>query len=154
MRCYAEISVNLCGTSASLCVGILIKVYYMEINEITKTIIGCAIKLHKSLGPGLLESAYEECLAYDLEEAGLSVVRQKAVPIEYEGVKLDLGYRMDMLVENLIVVELKAVDAIIPVHEAQVLTYLKFSGKEVGLLINFNVVLFKQGIKRYIMSHK
>ena len=124
----------------------------METNKLTERIIGCAINLHKALGPGLLESAYEECLAYDLQKAGLKVVRQLEVPIIYQDVLLNLGYRMDLLVEDTIVVELKAVEAINPVHEAQVLTYLKFSKKEIGLLINFNVVLLKNGIKRFIMT--
>ena len=121
----------------------------MEINQITEKIIGCAIEVHKFLGPGLLESAYEECLYYEINTVGLFVERQKPVPIMYKEIKLECGYRIDLLVENRVVVELKTVDAFSPVHEAQILTYMKFAGKEIGLLINFDVVLLKNGIKRY-----
>ena len=121
----------------------------MEINKITEIIIGCAIEVHRALGPGLLESAYEECLAYELQLVGLKVERQKAVPVIYKEKKLDCGYRMDLLVENQVVLELKTVDALCPVHEAQVLTYLRFAEKRIGLLINFNVTVLKNGIKRY-----
>jgi len=103
------------------------------------------------LGPGLLESAYEECLAYELRNAGMRVEQQKALPIVYKDIKLDCGYRIDILVEDTVVVELKSVDALNPVHEAQVLTYLKFSGKKIGLLMNFNVTLLKNGMKRYML---
>jgi len=123
----------------------------MQCNEITGGIIGAAIEVHKVLGPGLLESAYEECLAYELIEKGLKFERQKAIPVVYKNIKLDCGYRIDLLVENLIVVELKAQDVILPVHEAQILTYLKFAEKKIGLLINFNVTVLKAGIKRYIL---
>ena len=122
----------------------------MVINKITETIIGCAIEVHRNLGPGLLESAYEECLFYELQKAGLSVERQKPVPVVYKEKKLECGYRIDLLVENMVVVELKTVDAFNPVHEAQILTYMKFSNKQIGLLINFNVTMLKNGIKRYI----
>ena len=121
----------------------------MDINKITEKIIGCAIEVHKELGPGLLESAYEECLFYELQQAGLNAERQVPVPVIYKEIKLDCGYRMDILVEKKVVVELKTVDTIIPVHEAQILTHLRFAKKEVGLLINFNVTLLKNGIKRY-----
>jgi GxxExxY protein len=121
----------------------------MEINEITQRIIGCAIEVHKALGPGLLESAYEECLAYELNKEGLNLRRQQPTPVVYKDVKLDCGYRIDILVENLVVLELKVVDAINPVHDAQVLTYMKFSGKPIGLLINLNVTVLKNGIKRF-----
>ena len=121
----------------------------MEINEITQKIIGCAIEVHKNLGPGLLESAYEECLAFELSKAGLYIKRQQPTPVVYKDIKLDCGYRIDILVENLIVIELKVVDEFHPVHEAQVLTYMKFANKSTGLLINFNVTLLKNGIKRY-----
>lgn len=121
----------------------------MDINLITEKIIGCAIEVHKSLGPGLLESAYEECLYYELKNRGLTIERQKAVPVIYKEIKLDCGYRIDLLVENAVVVELKTVEAFNPVHEAQILTYMKFSNKSIGLLINFNVTLLKNGIKRY-----
>lgn len=121
----------------------------METNIITEKIIGCAIEVHKALGPGLLESAYEECLSFEMHKAGLFIERQKAVPVIYKDIKLECGYRIDILVENTIVVELKTVDAFNPVHEAQILTYMKFSNKSTGLLINFNVTLLKNGIKRY-----
>ena len=127
------------------------KIMELKHQELTHKIIGCAMEIHKLLGPGLLESAYEECLVYELINAGLLVERQKAVPVIYKEIKLECGYRMDMLVENTVVVELKTVDAFNDVHEAQVLTYMKFAMKPVGLLINFNVVLLKNGIKRYVM---
>lgn len=123
----------------------------MELNEITKKIIGCAIEVHKSLGPGLLESAYEECLSYELIKNGLKIQRQQPTPVVYKEIKLECGYRIDILVENSVVIELKAVDSINPVHEAQILTYMKFSNKSLGLLINFNVTVLKNGIKRYIL---
>lgn len=123
----------------------------MQINEITQRIIGCAIEVHKNLGPGLLESAYEECLAYDLSMTGLSIKRQQPVPVIYKDVKLECGYRIDILVENYVVVELKALDGINPVHKAQILTYMKFAEKKYGLLINFNVTLLKNGIRRFIL---
>jgi GxxExxY protein len=121
----------------------------MEINEMTEKVIGCAIEVHRLLGPGLLESAYEECLAFELQAKGLNIQRQKAVPVVYKEIKLDCGYRIDILVENTVVIELKTVDAFNPVHEAQILTYMKFAQKTIGLLINFNVTLLKNGIKRY-----
>ena len=120
----------------------------MNENDISGKIIGCAINVHKALGPGLLESAYEECLYYELMESGLKVVKQKPLPVIYKEVKLEAGYRVDLLVEDLVVVELKALDAINDVHIAQVLTYLKLSGCKLGLLINFNVNKLKDGIKR------
>jgi GxxExxY protein len=123
----------------------------MEINEITRRIIGCAIEVHKNLGPGLLESAYEECLSFELEKEGLMYKRQCPVPVVYKDIKLDCGYRIDLLVENAVVIELKVVEELNPVHEAQMLTYLKFSKMSVGLLINFNVTTLKAGIRRYIM---
>lgn len=121
----------------------------MELNEITEKIIGSAIEVHKELGPGLLESAYEECLAYELREFGFKVERQKAVPVVYKNIKLDCGYRIDILVEDRVVIELKSVDSLNPIHEAQILTYMKFANKNIGLLINFNVTLLKNGLKRY-----
>lgn len=122
----------------------------MDRNEITEIIIGCAIEVHKQLGPGMLESAYEECLYYELSNAGLQVERQKPVPVVYKEVKLECGYRIDLLVENAVVVELKVADGFNSVHEAQVLTYMKFAEKKTGLLINFNVTLLKNGLKRYV----
>ena len=110
------------------------------------------MNVHTKLGPGLLESAYEECLTYSLKQKGFVVERQKAVPIIYEDIHLEYGYRIDILVENRIILELKFVDALNPVHEAQILTYMKFSNKKIGLLINFNVVSLKNGIKRFIHS--
>jgi GxxExxY protein len=122
----------------------------MEINKITQKIIGCAIEVHRYLGPGLLEPAYEECLAFELKKAGLEIKRQIPTPVVYKDVKLDCGYRIDILVESIVVIELKVVDEINPVHEAQTLTYMKFSNKTVGLLINFNVTVLKNGIRRFV----
>lgn len=123
----------------------------MLFEDITKVIIGCAIDVHKELGPGLLESAYEECLYYELQKAGLKVEKQKTIPVVYKEIKLDCGYRADLIVEDKIVIELKTVDEFNPVLEAQILTYLKFAEKKLGLLINFNVLRLKDGIKRYIL---
>jgi GxxExxY protein len=117
----------------------------------TSPIIGAAIEVHRHLGPGLLESAYEECLCHELHLRGLVFERQVALPVSYKGLQLDCGYRIDMVVEQEVVIELKAVDKILPVHEAQLLTYLKISGKRVGLLINFNVPLLTQGIIRRVL---
>jgi GxxExxY protein len=123
----------------------------MEINKITESIIGASIEVHKSLGPGLLESAYERCLEHELKLRNIHVERQVPVPVIYKDLQLEYGYRIDLLVENKVIVEIKSVDVLHPVHEAQVLTYLKFAEKKVGLLINFNVKLLKQGLKRYIL---
>lgn len=122
----------------------------METNQITEKIIGCAIEVHKYLGPGLLESAYEECLYYELITQGLKVKRQVALPLVYKEVKLDAGYRIDLLIEDKVIIELKSVDALAGIHQAQLMTYLKLSGIKVGLLINFNVVRLKDGILRRI----
>jgi GxxExxY protein len=122
----------------------------MELNEVTEKIIGCAIKVHKALGPGLLENTYEVCLAHELAKTGLSVRTQVALPVVYDGIRLDAGYRIDLLVEEMAIVELKAIESIHPIHEAQVISYLKLSGKKVGLLINFNVKLLTSGVKRLI----
>jgi GxxExxY protein len=121
------------------------------INEITGKIIGASFKVHKELGPGLLESSYKECLHYVLSKEGLFVEKEKALPLIYEEVKLDVGYRLDLFVENKIVVEVKSVEALTDVHTAQVLTYLKLTGSKVGLLINFNVADLKKGIRRLIL---
>jgi GxxExxY protein len=121
----------------------------MEVNKITERIIGCAIDVHRMLGPGLLESAYEECLQYEMRLAGLHVERQKAIPVIYKEIKLDCGYRIDLLVEQNVVIELKTVECFNPVHEAQILTYMKFANKNIGLLINFNVTVLKNGIRRF-----
>jgi len=122
----------------------------MEINKITEQILGCAYKVHTELGPGLLESAYEECMYYELFHSGLSVEKQKALPLVYHEVKLEIGYRIDILVENQVVIEIKSVESLTDVHIAQVLTYLKLSHCKIGLLINFNVSSLKNGIKRLI----
>jgi GxxExxY protein len=119
-----------------------------ELDEITRNVIGGAIAVHKQLGPGLLESTYEACLAYELAEQGLAVERQKELPVIYRGVRLDCGYRIDMLVAGRVVLELKAVDQLLPIHEAQLLSYLKLSGCKLGLLINFNVKILTEGLKR------
>ena len=122
-----------------------------ELNEITQIIIGKAIEVHKALGPGLLEPAYQKCLAYELRMAGLEVQEEKPVPLLYKEVKLEQGYRIDLLVEDRVVVELKSVEKIMDVHQAQVLTQLKLGGYKVGLLINFNVTMLKHGLKRFMM---
>lgn len=114
-------------------------------------IIGKAIEIHKELGPGLLESAYKECLYYELITAGLKVEKEKPLPVIYKDIKLDQGYRIDLLIENKVVIELKTVDSFTDVHMAQVLTYLKFGHFKLGLLFNFNVTLLKNGIKRFVM---
>lgn len=121
-----------------------------ELNKITGEIIGAAIEVHKALGPGLLESAYQECLYYELINKGFSVSKEQAMPIVYKEVQLDHGYRMDLLVENKVVIEIKTVDAFSDVHFAQVLTYLRLGDYKLGLLINFNVLKLKDGIKRII----
>jgi GxxExxY protein len=123
----------------------------MELNKITEQIIGAAIEAHKVLGPGLMESAYEECLCRELELRGISFERQRALPVEYKGVRLDCGYRLDLVVEDSVVVEIKAVAAVEPIHEAQLLTYLKLGGWKLGLLINFNVPVLRDGIRRRIL---
>jgi GxxExxY protein len=125
-----------------------------DFNKITETIIGGAIAVHRALGPGLLESAYEACLGFELVDRGLSVERQKALPVKYRGVNLDCGYRIDLLVEGIIIIELKAVEKIDPIHKAQLLSYLKLSGCKLGLLINFNVRILKNGIHRIVLNLK
>jgi GxxExxY protein len=120
----------------------------MELNEISEKIIGCSIKVHRALGPGLLESTYEVCLVHELGKAGLNAKTQVALPVVYDGIKLDAGYRIDVLVEEEVIIELKAIDNLLPIHEAQLLSYLKLSNKKIGLLINFNVKLLRDGIKR------
>lgn len=123
-----------------------------ELNRITETIIGAAMAVHRELGHGLLESAYEACLVYELAEHRTAVEQQKALPVKYRGVKLDCGYRIDLLVEGKVIVELKAVERLEPIHEAQLLSYLKLSGCKVGLLINFNVKVLKSGIRRLVLG--
>lgn len=124
----------------------------IEYSKLTGEIISAAIVVHRELGPGLLESTYEACLFYGLEQRGLKVEKQRELPVCYHGVHLDCGYRIDLLVENSVIVELKAVDQLIPIHEAQLLSYLKLSGIKVGLLINFNVEVLKNGIKRHVLN--
>lgn len=125
----------------------------MELNLLTGEIIGAAIKVHKALGPGLLERTYLECLCIELELLGINFEKEKALPIKYEGLKLETAYRIDLLVEGKVIVELKAVETIKEVHKAQTLTYLKLSENEVGLLINFNVSRLKDGIKRFVNNY-
>ena len=124
----------------------------MELNQLTERVIGACMEIHKTLGPGLLESAYEECLCRELSLAGIGFERQRPLPVVYKGVRLDCGYRLDLVIEDKLVVELKTVQELSPVHEAQLLTYLKLSGLTVGLLINFNVPVLRRGIKR-IVNH-
>lgn len=121
-------------------------------NYLATEVIGAAINVHKTLGPGLLESAYKECLFYEIAKKGIRVEKEKPLPLIYEEIKLECGYRLDLLVENKLVVELKAIEALNEVHVAQVLTYLKVSGCKLGLLINFNVLLLKDGIRRIIKT--
>jgi len=123
----------------------------MDYEHITSVVIGCAMKVHSFLGPGLLESAYETCLVHELKKNGIKVLSQVALPVVYDGVQLDAGYRIDLLVDDRIVVELKTVENLTALHQAQLMSYLKLSGKKVGLLINFNVVHLKDGIKRVVL---
>lgn len=121
-----------------------------EINEITGKVVDAAMKVHTVLGPGLLESAYQACLAYELDKRGLKARRQVELPVIYENIRIDVGYRCDLLIEDTVIVELKAVEKVLPVHQAQLLSYLKLSGKKVGLLINFNTEHLKDGIIRLV----
>ncbi len=123
-----------------------------NLDTVTERIIGAAIDVHRELGPGLLESTYEACLVFELTRSGLTVERQKSLPVTYKDVQLDCGYRIDLLVEGAVVVELKAVDHLDPIHEAQLLSYLKLSGCTVGLLINFNVKVLKDGLRRLVLG--
>jgi len=116
--------------------------------DLGDTILGCAMKVHSALGPGLLESTYEICLAHELEKSGLIVARQVALPVTYDNIELDTGYRIDMLVSNIVILELKAVEKLLPIHTAQLLSYLKLSKRKLGYLLNFNVVHMRDGIKR------
>src|SRR6266508_1715749 len=119
-------------------------------NQLTEKIIGCAIEVHKGLGPGLLESAYEECFCYEFAQNGISFIRQVPLPVVYKGIKLDCGYRIDVLVNDLVIIELKTVEKLLPIHDAQLLKYLKLYRRPLGLLINFNVPILKDGIKRLV----
>jgi GxxExxY protein len=125
----------------------------MNENELSKIIIGSAIKVHQSLGPGLLESAYQECLFYELRKQNLNITKEKPMPVTYEEIKMDCGYKIDLLVENKVVIELKSVEKLNDVHKAQTLTYMKLGDYKLGLLINFNVSLLKSGIKRLINGY-
>jgi GxxExxY protein len=120
----------------------------MEINDLTKTIIGAAIEVHRTLGPGLLESTYEACLFYELEQMGIFVERQVELPVKYKNVRVEIGYRIDLLVENQVIIEVKSVKELLPVHLAQMITYLKISNKSKGLLMNFNEAKLIDGVKR------
>ena len=124
----------------------------MQENEITRAVIGAAIEVHRALGPGLLESAYEECLCRELSLQGIRFERQKHLPIEYKGVRLDRGFRLDLLVEGCVVIEVKALESLAPVHDAQLLTYLKLTGCRVGLLMNFNSPMLKDGVRRLVLG--
>jgi GxxExxY protein len=126
----------------------------MEINRITEIIIGRAIEVHKALGPGLLENAYEECLYYELKQTGIKVEKQKVLPLTYKEVHLDVGYRLDLFVEDKVIVELKAVESLNELHQAQLITYLKVSDCQVGLLINFNVTRLTDGLRRMVNNYQ
>ena len=126
----------------------------ISVNQITREIIGAAIAVHRALGPGLLESAYQECLCQELALRGVPFERQVPLPLEYRGIRLECGYRLDILVANKVVVEVKSVEGLAPIHEAQLLTYLRVGGWSVGLLMNFNVVVLKEGIRRRVLGLK
>jgi len=123
----------------------------MEFDALSNLVIGCAIEVHRELGPGLLESTYEQCLAYELAQAGIGFKLQLALPVQYKGLRLDCGYRIDVLVQDSLLLELKSIDAILGIHQAQLLTYMKLAGSKIGLLINFNVQCLKSGIKRFVL---
>jgi GxxExxY protein len=123
-----------------------------DLDELTERIIGCAIAVHRVLGPGLLESTYEACLAHELDKHGLHVAKQKEIPITYKSVKLDCGYRVDLLVNDTVILELKSIERLQPIHKAQLITYLRLAGKPLGLLMNFNEPLLKDGIARLVNS--
>jgi GxxExxY protein len=123
----------------------------MKFDGLSNQVIGCAIEVHRTLGPGLLESTYEQCLAYELHTVGIAFTRQKSLPVNYKGVDLECGYRLDLIIENKLIVELKSVDKLQKIHEAQILTYMRLAHLAVGLLINFNTVLLKDGIRRFVL---
>jgi GxxExxY protein len=123
----------------------------MEFDDLSRRVIGCAIEVHRELGPGLLESTYEQCLAHELKLNGMEFTLQHPLPVEYKAMRLDCGYRVDVLVENSLILELKSVEEITGIHEAQLLTYMKLAGIRTGLLINFNVSTLKNGIKRFVL---
>jgi len=122
----------------------------MSENELSRIVFDCALKVHQTLGPGLLESAYEECLFYELKKSGLAIEKQKPLPLIYEEIKLEIGYRLDIIIENKLILEIKSVDTLNEIHFAQLLTYLKLTNCKLGLLINFNVVLIKNGMRRVV----
>ncbi len=123
----------------------------MDIEKVAFHVIGAAIEVHRTLGPGLLESTYESCLCWELKYLGIDVLRQVDLPVSYKEYEVNAGYRIDMLVENSILLELKSVERLLPIHEAQILTYMKLSGKQLGFLLNFNVGLMRQGIRRFVL---
>lgn len=123
----------------------------MKFDDLSNKIIGCAIEVHRELGPGLLESTYEQCLAYELSQARIPFKLQVELPVEYKEIRLDCGYRIDLLADGRLVVELKSVDQLLPIHEAQILTYMKLAGVKVGLLINFNVAILTKGVRRFVL---
>jgi GxxExxY protein len=123
----------------------------LKTNQISKEVVEAAYAVHRTLGPGLLESVYEVCLAYELEKRGLRVERQMALPVSYDNLRFDAGFRLDLIIEKCLIVELKTVDEILPIHKAQLLTYLKLSDIRLGLLINFNVPMIKDGLKRIVL---
>jgi len=123
----------------------------LVLQDLTEQVIGAAIEVHKQLGPGLLESAYEECLCHELHLRGISFKRQVPLPVEYKGIKLDCGYKLDILVEDAVILELKCVEKVLPIHEAQLLTYLKMTGKKVGFILNFNVAVLSRGLVRKVL---
>ena len=124
----------------------------MEFDPLSRKVLGCAIEVHKHLGPGLLESVYQNCLAYELTQQGIPFSKEVDLPVQYKGIRLDCGYRMDLFVDEQLIVELKSVDKLAPIHEAQLLTYMKLAGVSVGLLLNFNVLKLKDGgIQRYVL---
>lgn len=123
----------------------------MEFDDLSNRVIGCALEVHRELGPGLLESTYEQCLAHELKLNDLAFRLQHPLPVEYKGIRLDCGYRVDILVEDALIIELKSIEQILGIHEAQILTYMKLAGVETGLLINFNVKRLKSGIRRFVL---
>jgi GxxExxY protein len=120
-------------------------------NALTERVIGFAIDVHRQLGPGLLESAYEECLCFELKQSGIEFARQVPLPVVYKDIRLDCGYRMDLVVQQEVIIEIKAVERLMPIHEAQVLTYLRLGGHKIGLLMNFNSLVLKDGLRRFML---
>jgi GxxExxY protein len=123
----------------------------LEFDELSRRVVGCAIEVHRELGPGLLESTYEQCLVHELKQKGIVCIAQKPLQVEYKGLHIDCGYRVDLVIEDTLIVELKSVESLQRIHEAQLLTYMKLSNVKIGLLINFNVSLLKNGIKRFVL---